>query len=568
MACLLVAVATTPARAGAVLQPDSFKHYIDTFNADDVEHVVTSILDARAWDFLKTNIPLFDCPDPELEKTYYFRWWTYRKHLEQTPGGWVVTEFLPQVGWAGKYNTIDCAAGHHIYEGRWLHDPKYLDDYSRFWFRGGGNPLSYSFWAASAIWERYLVTGNAALAKDMLPYLVANFHAWEQERLDRGTPYGLFWQVDDRDGMEVSIGGTGYRPTINSYMYGDAVAISHIAALAGKTDEAAQFSKIASEIKQATVSALWNPRDRFFEVGHRTGTGAHSTGILEWKVNNDPNLTHSATPSSSHCWQADTLAALNDGKEPRNSADASIPRMTFWDHQGTSEWVQYDFPDPTELTSTQVYWFQDGAGCRAPEKWQALYRRDGKWVPVAAHGAYGCEVNQYNSVSFDRVETNGIRLEIQLQQATAQVGKPELADVRELLGYTPWYFELPGPGYEDAWKQLMDPAGFYAPYGPTTSEQRSPKFAISYEGHECQWNGPSWPYSTSVTLTAMANLLDDYHQSVVTKKDYFDVLRIYSNSQRRKLADGKVICWIDEDIDPRTGVWLARAIRHKQGDMT
>jgi hypothetical protein len=26
-------------------------------------------------------------------------------------------------------------------------------------------------------------------------------------------------KIDDRDGMEFSIGGSGYRPTINSYMY-------------------------------------------------------------------------------------------------------------------------------------------------------------------------------------------------------------------------------------------------------------------------------------------------------------------------------------------------------------
>jgi len=46
-------------------------------------------------------------------------------------------------------------------------------------------------------------------------------------------------------------------------------------------------------------------------------------------------------------------------------------------------------------------------------------------------------------------------------------------DVRELHGYTPWYFNLPDRGYEQAWKQLMDPRGFYAPFGPTTAEQKA-----------------------------------------------------------------------------------------------
>jgi hypothetical protein len=74
-----------------------------------------------------------------------------------------------------------------------------------------------------------------------------------------------------------------------------------------------------------------------------------------------------------------------------------------------------------------------------------------------------------------------------------------LVDVRELHGFTPWYFHLPerGAGYEVAWKQLMDPEGFRAPFGPTTAEQRHPRFTISYTGHECQWNGPSWPFATA-----------------------------------------------------------------------
>jgi hypothetical protein len=135
-----------------------------------------------------------------------------------------------------------------------------------------------------------------------------------------------------------------------------------------------------------------------------------------------------------------------------------------------------------------------------------------------------------------------------------------LVDVRELHGYTPWYFNLPeaGKGYEVAWKQLMDPKGFLAPFGPTTAEQRHPGFKVSYEGHGCQWNGPSWPYATAVTLTAMANVLHHYEQDAISKEDYLKSLKIYAQSQRRKLADGRVVSWIDEDLDPFTGEWIAR----------
>lgn len=104
----------------------------------------------------------------------------------------------------------------------------------------------------------------------------------------------------------------------------------------------------------------------------------------------------------------------------------------------------------------------------------------------------------------------------------------------------------------------MDPNGFYAPYGPTTAEQRHPGFTISYKGHECQWNGPSWPLSTSVTLTALSNVLNNYEQNVVCKKDYFETLKIYTKSHQLKREDGKIVPWIDENLNPYTGDWIAR----------
>ncbi|MCR5433696.1 MAG: hypothetical protein K6F20_04800, partial [Bacteroidaceae bacterium] len=92
--------------------PDStlIEHYVADFNSHDQETYRQTFPNDKAADFLKANIPLFQCPDKELERTYYFRWWTYRKHVRQTPDGFVITEFLPNVGWAGKHNTINCPA--------------------------------------------------------------------------------------------------------------------------------------------------------------------------------------------------------------------------------------------------------------------------------------------------------------------------------------------------------------------------------------------------------------------------------------------------------------------------
>src|ERR1044071_9556276 len=127
------AAAVVPAARAAgsgVLDPEQFRHYVEGFNALGPEEVVNYIPDARAWEWMRSNIPLFTCPDPAIEEIYYFRWWTYRKHIKQTPAGFLVTEFLKPVSHAGEYNALSCAFAHHVAEGRWLHERRYIEQYA------------------------------------------------------------------------------------------------------------------------------------------------------------------------------------------------------------------------------------------------------------------------------------------------------------------------------------------------------------------------------------------------------------------------------------------------------
>src|SRR5215204_4178271 len=116
-----------------VLAFDKLKSYTEYFNSIDSEYAVNLVPNAKAYDWLSQNIPLFDSPDSVLERTYYYRWWAMRKHLKQTPDGYVFTEFITSVNHAGKHNTVSSALGHHIYEGRWLQNPDYLKQYISFW---------------------------------------------------------------------------------------------------------------------------------------------------------------------------------------------------------------------------------------------------------------------------------------------------------------------------------------------------------------------------------------------------------------------------------------------------
>lgn len=394
-----------------VLNPDNYYHYIKAFNRLDNELYKQHIPNDRAWEFLSENIPVFDCPDKQLERTYYFRWWTFRKHIKNTADGYIITEFLPEVSWSGRHNSINCPAGHHFYEGRWLKNPVYMKNYAEFWLRHGGNPRSYSFWAADAMNSFFKVHTDRQLMESLLPDLDQNFKEWEKSRLDST---GLFWQIDNLDGMEVSVSGalnkdhSGYRATINSYMFGDARAISEMARITDHDLLADYYVDRARLIKRNILEYLWDEEDRFFKV---------------------------------------------------------IPRG--------------------------------------------------------------------NSMM-------------------------QKAKVRELHGFTPWYFSIPEEEHSAAWRQVLMPDGFNAPYGLTTTEQRNPSYQLAYEGHECQWNGQSWPFATSITLTGMINLLNDYDQSEISSRDFLDQLLIYSRAHEITLDNGFIVPWIDENLNPYTGDWISR----------
>lgn len=56
------------------------------------------VKNAEAYDYLKDNIPLFDCPDPEFLKTYYFRWWTFRIQRDHSKGQTIHTGCASRIG--------------------------------------------------------------------------------------------------------------------------------------------------------------------------------------------------------------------------------------------------------------------------------------------------------------------------------------------------------------------------------------------------------------------------------------------------------------------------------------
>jgi len=129
-----------------------------------------------------------------------------------------------------------------------------------------------------------------------------------------------------------------------------------------------------------------------------------------------PTLESTSKASASHV--ADDLSALSDGLEPANSNDHGIPRFTWWDHKGGTEWVQYVFTQPARVSGVEVYWFDDrpNGGCRVPASWRVLYTSGEEWIPVAGASAYGVGRDCFNAVGFEPVVAEGLRIEVELQE--------------------------------------------------------------------------------------------------------------------------------------------------------
>ena len=379
----------------------------------------------------ENNIPFFETSDPSLQKIYYYRWEVFRAHQRDLGAlGYISTEFLDDVSWQREpYASLNDASGFHIAEGRWLRDRRYTSDYIDFLYESGGNDRHFSEAIADATWGRYLVDHDRAAAVAHLDAMRHIYNLWD-DHFDFAK--GLYWiepladateytisSIDASGGKDGFTGGQAFRPSINSYMFANARAISQLAALNGDAAVATDYAARADALKARVEQSLWNPG-----FGHF---------IDRYKVDNE--------------------------------------HVRHWD-------------------------FIRG---------------------------------------------------------------------RELVGYLPWAFGLASdtPEMATAWRHLLDPGGLAGPAGIRTVEPSYPYYMKQFRydwqthGRECQWNGPIWPFQTTQVLTGMANLLNDYHQSQVTRSDYLRLLRQYADLH---FQGGKPD--LEEDYDPATGkpiVGLARS---------
>jgi len=222
------------------------------------------------------NIPFFECSDKKIEGVYYYRWKLYKAHLKNLgANGYIITEFLNTMGWDKKpYNSLNDATGFHMYEGRWLKDTRYVSDYINFMYQKGGNDRHFSEAIADAAYACYLVTPDKEFITSQLASMVSIYNKWNDhfdpakglyyiEPLLDATEYTIS-SIDASNGKDGFRGGDSFRPSINSFMYANALAIKNIALLKNDTATARVFAQNAVNIKNEVQKSLWNDQMNHF----------------------------------------------------------------------------------------------------------------------------------------------------------------------------------------------------------------------------------------------------------------------------------------------------------------
>jgi hypothetical protein len=163
---------------------------------------------------------------------------------------------------------------------------------------------------------------------------------------------------------------------------------------AGRSVEIKAIPYYAWDNRQAGPMKVWLPSSP--PAPMRSGLSAEASVSVSFANNN-------SQPSG-----------INDGIEPRNSAEQPVALCHWWPHKGTTEWAQYEWKQAVKVNGAEVYWFDDtGRGeCRLPASWKIEYRESGggEWKAVKALNEYEVAKDRWCKVKFEPVTGTALRL--------------------------------------------------------------------------------------------------------------------------------------------------------------
>ena len=96
----------------------------------------------------------------------------------------------------------------------------------------------------------------------------------------------------------------------------------------------------------------------------------------------------------------------------------SVSYYHWWPAKDQWEWIQYDFEKPHTISSSMIYWFDDGpdGGCRIPDAWEMLYLSDNIWKPVRPRTKYTVTKNGWDTLNFSPVRVSSVKIKVRLSR--------------------------------------------------------------------------------------------------------------------------------------------------------
>ena len=232
-----------------------------------------------AW--YESRIPFFESADTKIDAVYYYRWGLFRAHQRDLGAqGYVTTEFADDVDWQREpYASLNDASGFHIAEGRWLNDRRFTADYVDFMYEGG-NDRHFTDHMADSVWGRYLVDGDRDALLAHMKTMRHIYRLWDEkfdftkglyfvEPLLDATEYTVS-SIDASGGKDGFRGGDAFRPSVNSYMFANARALSRMAEMSGDAAMAKEYAARADALRTRVLADLWNPALGHFTDRHQT----------------------------------------------------------------------------------------------------------------------------------------------------------------------------------------------------------------------------------------------------------------------------------------------------------
>jgi len=161
-----------------------------------------------------------------------------------------------------------------------------FQDYINFYARDNTDSGNHQFseWIADAAYNTFLLNGDKEFIKSQLDGFVKAYDKW----IDHFEPkLGLYFISPEWDAQEYSAasvqtsdkyhGGVGYRPSHNSEMYGNAIAISKIAQLKNDLKIKNDFDERAKALRESIINHLWDKqRQHFYHVQRSENMNSHN----------------------------------------------------------------------------------------------------------------------------------------------------------------------------------------------------------------------------------------------------------------------------------------------------